>query len=112
MSVTEKKGQLRREAGWYEITDPDGKTVRGRTYFCVHCGGHFIGAPGTGTLRGFCQNCNGYVCGIQCAACQYYERGLDNQEAGRDWYFKPTVVLVSAAPPASTKVSAGGVLLA
>jgi hypothetical protein len=110
MSVTEKKGQLRREAGWYTIVDPDGKTIEGRTYFCVHCGGHFLGHPGSGTLRGFCQHCNGYVCGIQCARCQYFEQGIENIEHGRDWYFKPIVVSVSAAPP-GTELSPGGVLV-
>jgi hypothetical protein len=40
----------------------DGKQV-GETLQCVHCGMHWEYKPGSGRKRGFCNFCNGVVCG-------------------------------------------------
>lgn len=68
---------------------------------CVHCGGHFT-MPSFGSDpeskknrigRGFCMNCNGFVCGPRCAECKPFERWLEEVEGTKN----PTAV--SAAVP-------------
>lgn len=59
---------------------------------CAHCGGQFA-APKFGTSeadkrtrigRGYCQRCDGYICGKSCSgACVPLEQYLQNIEAGR-----------------------------
>lgn len=67
------------------ITTPgDGGRVTFRdTVQCKHCGCHWTHQPGSGKVRGWCCNCNGPVCGPQCAECLPFERWLENVEAGR-----------------------------
>jgi hypothetical protein len=66
---------------------------------CCHCGGHFP-TPGFGNDaesrkkrigRGFCMNCNGFICGPQCAECIPQERQNDILDSGLD----PSAVSVS-----------------
>jgi hypothetical protein len=61
------------------------------TFRCVHCGGAFAIEPGSGKIRGFCTNCNGYVCGPGCKDCVPMEQLLENLEAGRELTFRPVV---------------------
>jgi hypothetical protein len=90
-----------REAGRITIFGPDG-TVEYGTCGCVHCGGHFpaprFGASeedkATRVGRGFCFNCNGYICGPCCEVCVPEEQYLENLEAGRDPNFRPIMVSV------------------
>jgi hypothetical protein len=69
---------VRRPAGAILI---DGAQVAD-TAQCVHCNGHFVMVKGSGTIRGFCRNCNGIVCGPGCAACVPFEKRLDLAERG------------------------------
>jgi hypothetical protein len=86
-----------KEAGRIIVTDPgsDKPLAEVGTLQCCHCGGHWIPQPGSGRVRGFCQNCNGFVCGPGCAACVPAEQLLENIEKGRPLDFKPICVPVS-----------------
>lgn len=65
---------------------------------CVHCGGHFpMPSFGSDPLskklrigRGFCRNCNGFICGEGCADCKPWERKLEEEEGTKN----PTAVSV------------------
>lgn len=94
-----------REAGRVTLIDPgsDKPILEFGMVSCVHCGGQFP-QPKFGTSpqekatrvgRGYCQNCNGYVCGKSCAECVPLEQYLENMEAGRPDNFRPVVVPVS-----------------
>ena len=108
MSMYAQKGNLRREAGWGFMFDPDKGCVEECGYeFCVHCGGQFKRQPGSGRIRGYCQNCGGFVCGPGCAECVPVELLLENIEAGRPLNYKPIKASITAEPPKS----AGGVFL-
>ena len=50
------------------------------TMQCVHCGGHWVPKPGSGTVRGFCRRCMGPICGPACAECLPFEKWLDTVE--------------------------------
>lgn len=93
-----------REAGRVIISDPgsDKPIAEYGMIQCCHCGGQFP-APRFGTSeedkrsrvgRGFCQNCNGYICGAGCLECVPTEQYLENIEAGRPDNFKPIVASV------------------
>ncbi len=69
----------------------DGKEV-GQTFQCVHCGDHHLIVRGSGRIRGWCQRCNGFVCGPQCAACVPFERWLEQMEGTA----QPSSVTVAA----------------
>lgn len=86
-----------REAGVATYVDPgsDRPILEVGTLCCVHCGGHWLPSPGSGRVRGFCQNCSGYVCGPSCTACVPVEQYLENMEKGRPDDFRPVVVPVS-----------------
>jgi hypothetical protein len=71
------------------------KTEELPTLRCVHCGGHWTVRPGSGRVRGFCQNCMGPVCGPGCAACVPVDLMLTNLEVGRAWDYVPVVVPVT-----------------
>lgn len=88
---------MSREAGRVEVIDPgaDQPLLVVGTLQCCHCGGHWVPRPGSGTVRGFCQNCNGPVCGPGCAACVPAEQMLENIEKGRPLDFRPVVVPVT-----------------
>ncbi len=95
--------------GLITISDPgaDCPVIESKTTMCVHCGGMFelkpykrLTIPMTAfeavrreaegkKVRGFCQNCNGYICGPSCAACVPLEQYLENIEKGRDPNFRP-----------------------
>lgn len=82
-----------KESGTVLITDPDSDAVvTAFTLQCRHCGQHWIPAPGSGRVRGFCQNCNGPICGPGCQKCVPVEQMLENIEKGRPEDFKPIVV--------------------
>ena len=64
-----------------------------------NCGGHFP-TPSFGTDkaarknrigRGFCMNCNGYICGEKCIVCKPLERWLEEMEGTKD----PTAVSIA-----------------
>lgn len=67
---------------------------------CVHCGGHFplpsFGSdPKSKKLRvgrGFCTNCNGFVCGEKCIDCVPWEKRLEIDEGT----LNPTAVSVGS----------------
>jgi len=50
------------------------------TLCCVHCGAHWVPQPGSGTVRGFCRNCMGPVCGPRCRECVPMGKWLDTIE--------------------------------
>ncbi len=96
---------LNREAGVGTLIDPGSDKPIAEIGFlgCVHCGGQFP-APRFGMSpedkasrigRGFCMNCNGYICGKGCAECVPLEQYLSNLEQGRDPSFRPIIVPVS-----------------
>ena len=72
----------RRVSGHFTEVGWAGELVNGQTVSCVHCQHTWIVRKGSGRLRGFCQNCMGYVCGPACAACVHFERRVENIEAG------------------------------
>lgn len=84
-------------AGEVAISDPgaDKPLFQGGTIQCCHCGGQWVPKPGSGIERGFCQNCNGFVCGPGCAACVNVEQLLDNIEKGRPLDFRPIIAPTS-----------------
>lgn len=89
-----------KEAGRITVTDPgaDKPLLEVGTLQCCHCGGHWIPRPGSGITRGWCGNCNGYVCGPGCAACVPVEVMLENIEKGRPIDHRPVIVPVSFGP--------------
>lgn len=68
---------LRRPSGAIIV---DGAQVAD-TAQCCHCNAHFVMRIGSGTIRGWCRNCSGYVCGPTCAACVPFEQKLDRLHA-------------------------------
>lgn len=86
-----------KEAGHITLIDPgaDKPLLELGTLQCCHCGGQWFPQPGSGRIRGFCQNCNGPVCGPGCAACVPTEQYLENLEKGRDPLFRPILVGVN-----------------
>ena len=92
----------RRQAGEITITDPgaDRPLVTAATLQCVHCGRHWVPAPGSGRLRGYCAKCDGPVCGPDCLECVPHERQLENLEAGRPVLTtRPLILPVPIMPP-------------
>jgi hypothetical protein len=103
-----------REAGTciYGDTETD-RVLAYPTVQCVHCQMHFPLKPPKAMLhpltpmeaefleqqgkvvRGFCQNCSGYVCGPACAACVPAEIMLENMEKGRPDGYRPICVPTS-----------------
>ena len=73
-----------RQAGLATYVDPgsDKPFLEIGTLQCCHCGGHWLPIPGSGKVRGFCQRCNGFVCGPGCAECVPMEQYLENMEKG------------------------------
>lgn len=103
------------EHGRIVVSDPgsDKPLVELATHQCCHCGGHFLMRPrnavvvpltqeqaaakiaGGGTVRGWCQNCAGYVCGPGCAECVPVELMLENMEKGRPFNYRPVLAPVT-----------------
>ena len=90
----------------YTATGTDKVTVALPTKQCVHCGGHFVAKPPKiataltpyqaqllikqgKTLRGWCMNCNGPICGPGCMTCVPEDQMLTNLEKGMAADFKP-----------------------
>lgn len=74
-----------KESGSLLYDDPGpGRPREMATVMCCHCGRHWAPRPGSGRTRGWCQNCQGYVCSAACADCVPLEAYLENLEAGRD----------------------------
>lgn len=48
--------------GYIRFMDRTGKSVEGETRQCVHCQRMWIYSPGSGTERGWCLNCGGFIC--------------------------------------------------
>lgn len=71
-----------KDKGTLTIVDPgkDKPLLTVGTAQCVHCGGHFPIRPGSGTVRGWCMNCHGPVCGKGCVKCVPTEQMLENIE--------------------------------
>jgi hypothetical protein len=82
----------RTEHGVITITEPDKPVIEAATLCCCHCGKHWVPQPGSGRIRGFCQNCCGPVCGPGCADCVPVEQYLENIEQGRPENYKPIIV--------------------
>lgn len=93
-----------REAGRVIVSDPgsDKPMLEYGMCQCIHCGGQFP-TPRFGQSqedkktrigRGFCQNCNGYICGPCCSTCVNVEQLLENMEKGRPLDFKPIIAAV------------------
>lgn len=89
------------EHGLIVVADPgsDKPILETKTLQCCHCGGHWYPQPGSGRIRGWCQRCNGPVCGPGCADCIPTEQLLENMEKGRPLDFRPIVGYVSADVP-------------
>lgn len=85
-------GFPRKDGGLLEVFGSDGGMKAFKTVPCVHCGGQFVPTPGSGKIRGFCHNCDGFVCGPACMQCVPVEQYLENLEAGRDPLFRPVIV--------------------
>ena len=107
---------MKNEAGLMIFSDPgsDKPILEAMTLQCCHCGGHFPAkasvnnevygpeqakqmATAGKTMRGFCMNCNGPVCGPSCADCLPVEAYLENMEHGRDPNFRPAFSSMSGA---------------
>lgn len=73
----------RKASGTFHTTGLYGEQQQGATLSCCHCQHTWIVQKGSGKLRGFCQQCMGFVCGPQCAECVPIERRIENMEAGR-----------------------------
>lgn len=97
-----------KSAGELESIDLDSdRSERAPMARCVHCDYRWLFRPpnsGGGHLRGWCQQCNGYVCGRKVCreqGCVTVEQRLRNCEAGLGWWssFTPIIVSVPTAPP-------------
>lgn len=81
-----------REAGRVTIIDPgsDKPIAEYGMCNCCHCGGQFetprFGANEVDKKsrigRGYCQNCNGFICGASCKDCVPLEVYLESMEKG------------------------------
>lgn len=91
--------RVRKDAGYVLVTDPgsDVPIMEAETLQCVHCGGQWVPRPGSGMIRGYCQNCAGPICGMGCATCIPVDLYLTNLEKGRHPEFRPIFVPVSFA---------------
>jgi hypothetical protein len=89
------------EHGLGTLIDPgaDGPIMEIPTTQCVHCAAHFplpsfandAVSRANRIGRGFCMNCNGYICGEGCRECVPFERWLEQMEGTKN----PTAVSVS-----------------
>lgn len=84
-------GFPRKDSGLIEVFCSDGGAKTFKTMQCGHCGGHWVPTPGSGRLRGFCQNCCQPICGPSCHECIPTELLLENYEKGRPETFRPII---------------------
>jgi hypothetical protein len=60
-----------KEAGYFTKYDGEGRKIEGTTLQCVHCQFVWEAIPGSGTHRGYCMYCNGFICAREeCIAAQ------------------------------------------
>lgn len=59
--------------GYTSTFDGHGNKVEGETRQCVHCQSMWEYRPGSGTIRGFCLRCNGFLCAQQSCMRQQTE---------------------------------------
>lgn len=84
---------LVRPSGHIITTHPDtDRSEQLDTVQCKHCGRHWIWKKGSGNVRGWCFQCNGFFCGPSCEVCVPQEVLLDNIEQGRDLKYRPITV--------------------
>ncbi len=64
------------------ITSPDG-VQEWDTLMCIHCQYHWRVMPGSGRQRGWCNSCNGALCGKeQCmTVCAHFMKQIEAVEA-------------------------------
>lgn len=106
-----------KEAGLIEYTELGAGQAHivEKTAQCCHCGKHFTQKPlhkvvkpltelearvaekEGKTIRGFCQNCNGPVCGPNCVDCVPMQQMLENLANGIDRKFRPIMASVPRA---------------
>ena len=73
---------LGRVEGYATIMDDWGVIKEIDTFTCSHCNGIQFIRPGSGTLRGYCYNCNHPTCGRErCLNCVPFERMIEEMEA-------------------------------
>lgn len=94
-----------KQSGEYTIVNAMDRVVQGATLSCCHCQTTWVVQKGSGRLRGFCQNCMGFVCGPGCAECVPLERRIENIEAGRP---ENTPAPVKILIPAGIETITGG----
>lgn len=82
--MSDFKHSMRNPHGLLIITSEAGE-VRIDTYQCVHCGKHCEHKPGSGKIKKFCGNCNGFTCAArQCVEhCIPQEQMIENIEQGK-----------------------------
>lgn len=89
------KGTIRRTEDGTAMWNPEfGPPIHKATRKCVHCGLHVLCEKGSGKVRGWCDRCNGFVCGPACFECVPEEQMLENIENGRLWNYRPIVASV------------------
>ncbi len=79
-----KHGREQDSQGLLTVTDfHSGKTLfEGYLRQCVHCQYTWTYKPGSGTRRGFCVVCNGFICGKpRCDTCYHKEKQIEDIEA-------------------------------
>jgi hypothetical protein len=123
-----QKGVPQPEAGWVEITTPDGQVIRGGCKQCCHCGAVFLSKSSESiikkfltpeqaaqfevegkTVRGWCFNCMGPICGPRCVECMPEEKLLEGLEKGVPVDKMPIFVPVTYGGP--TSHLKGGILI-
>ena len=79
--------RMGRAAGSIIIVEPDRPPIERDTLQCVHCGGHWSLAPGSGKQRGWCTRCNGPHCGrAKCWECRPLMRRIEEQEQRQQFF--------------------------
>lgn len=58
-------------SGYFQASTGDGIRIEGETHACCHCQYTWEYKPGSGIRRGWCLNCNTFMCGRgECVAQQ------------------------------------------
>jgi hypothetical protein len=71
-------------AGHIQIVEPGQDPLERETLQCVHCGKHWVPAPGSGTQRGWCYRCAGPICGGKpCFTCIPFEAQIEIMEGAK-----------------------------
>lgn len=79
-----KHGREQDSQGVLTITDIDTgeRLFEGYLRQCMHCQYTWTYKPGSGIRRGFCVNCNGFICGKpRCDTCYHKEKQVEDLEA-------------------------------